>query len=128
MQNCITQCFSLLSIHQHVFINLQDGVDEVFYLVSIADVFFSTTDMDGGIVQYTHHSKIHSEMKQFVAMMQVCRRLWLLPSFIPFDKYVRRSWNCLEETATCPFALAAWIHSAFSRIHPFTVSASDLIS
>ena len=50
-------------------------MDEVFYLTHpglYRKRLVSTTDMDGGTVQYTHHSKIQSEMKQFVAMMKVC--------------------------------------------------------
>jgi hypothetical protein len=75
MQNCVIQCLSLLSVHQCVFITLQDGADEVFYLTHpglYRKRLVSTTDMDGGIVQYAHHSTVPSEMKQFVAMMKVC--------------------------------------------------------
>jgi len=125
MQNCIIQCLSLLRIHQCAFITLQDGLNEVFYLTHpglYRKRLVSTTHMDGGIVQYTHHSKIHSEMKRFVRMMKVCGfSLPLSPLTICLQ-------NCLEKKDTCPFAVAAWIHSAFSRIHPFTVSVSDRIS
>jgi hypothetical protein len=50
-------------------------MDEVFFLTHpglYRKRLVSTTHMDGGIVQYTHHSKVHSEMKQFVGMMNVC--------------------------------------------------------
>lgn len=64
-----------LGIHQCIFISLQDGEDQVFYLTHPGVYrrgLVSTTDMDGGVVQYTHHSKVHSEMKQFVGIMKVC--------------------------------------------------------
>jgi len=67
-------CLSSVSIHQCVFITPQDGLDEVFYLTHpglYRKRLVSTTHMDGGIVQYTHHSKVHSEMKRFVRMMKV---------------------------------------------------------
>ncbi|KAM6501971.1 Fido domain containing protein [Amanita muscaria] len=50
------------------------------------------------IVQYTHQSKVPSEMNLFLDMMK----------------------KCLEEKDISPFAAAAWIHMAFGRIHPFT--------
>jgi len=50
-----------ISIHRCVFISVQDGVDEVFFLTHpglYRKRLVSTTHMDGGIVQCTHHSKV----------------------------------------------------------------------
>ncbi|KIL62556.1 hypothetical protein M378DRAFT_755608 [Amanita muscaria Koide BX008] len=58
----------------------------------------SLTASENMIVQYTHQSKVPSEMNLFVNMMK----------------------KCLEEKDISPFAAAAWIHMAFGRIHPFT--------
>ncbi|KAM6501952.1 Fido domain containing protein [Amanita muscaria] len=58
----------------------------------------SLTASENMIVQYTHQSKVPSEMNLFLDMMK----------------------KCLEEKDISPFAAAAWIHATFARIHPFT--------
>jgi hypothetical protein len=69
------------------------------------------------IVQYTHQSMVPSEMNLFVGMMRA--------SGFPVSKKIVSEvslQSCLEEKDISPFAVAAWIHATFARIHPFTVS------
>ena len=66
--------------HKRDFTSLpQDGEDRAFYMTHpgvYRKRLVSTSLKVGEIVQYTHHSKVPSEMNLFVAMMRVCG-FWL---------------------------------------------------
>ncbi|KIM76939.1 hypothetical protein PILCRDRAFT_635807 [Piloderma croceum F 1598] len=78
-----------------------DGENTILYLTHpgvYRERLVTTSLTPENIVQYTHQSKVPSEMNLFVGMMR----------------------KCLEEKDICPFAMTAWIHATLGRIHPFT--------
>jgi hypothetical protein len=100
-------------------LSLQDGENTILYMTHpgvYRKRLVTTTLTPENIVQYTHQSKVPSEMNLFVGMTRVSG---FPPFFIVSDIC---SQKCLDEKNICPFAMAAWIHAMFGRIHPFTVS------
>jgi hypothetical protein len=76
MQNWITVRMSLtISSHErNGFISLQDGETTIFYPTHggvYRKRLVSTSLTSKTVVQYTHQSKVPSEMKLFVDMMRV---------------------------------------------------------
>ena len=63
-----------LFTNNNEFISLQDGEDTIFYLThpgAYRKRLVTTSLTPEDIVQYTHQSKVPSEMKLFVGMMRV---------------------------------------------------------
>ena len=108
------------SANDDEFISLQDGENTILYLNHLGVYrkrLVTTSLTPENIVQYTHQSKVPSEMNLFVGMMKVSSSP---PNFLSSLEVGLQ--KCLEEKDAPPFAMAAWIHAMFGRIHPFTVS------